>query len=57
MPNQAADSKLIVLPVLIAIELGDVLDHLLRETRVGIDRNGLAGGDFALSLVEEGSAF
>jgi hypothetical protein len=57
MPNQTADSKLIVLPVLIAIELGDVLNHLLRETRVGIDRNGLAGSDFALSLVEEGSAF
>src|SRR6185369_7425136 len=33
-----------------------LLDHRLRQAGVGVDRLGLAGGDLALALVEEGRA-
>jgi len=38
---------------LIAIQLSDVFDHLLRKTSVRVDRFGLSFSDFAVALVEE----
>src|SRR5690242_8821834 len=45
-----------VIGSVIAAQGLDVLDRLLGQAGVGIDRLGLAGGDLAVALVEEGGA-